>query len=395
MTDVPLPLPPPAAVAPSPPAAHGDARAASISQAGELRSARIESLRALAALAVLVSHVFGVSRSYDGSMYATFWGRALLGGGFGVYVFFALTGYLIFLPFARRLAGGRRVSLAAYARNRAVRVLPLYYVVLVTLLVLREGGGTASQWLRFGFLAQNFWRDSVATVDGPMWSLVVEVHFYVLVPVLAVVLAKVAGPARWRAAAALGALGLASALLRVAFVTGKADADPRLLYNLPTTFLFFVPGMWLALLRTGLDAGTVRLPAAWARPAPWVALAAAGWVTVFWDYRTDPVALPLACLGTVGAVVLPLQPGAVTRMLSWRPLAALGVASYSLYLWHLPILEVLSDRAWAPHGFVPLLGLLTAVSTLAAAASYRLLEAPFLRRRVPWGASDAPKAAGT
>jgi peptidoglycan/LPS O-acetylase OafA/YrhL len=98
-----------------------------VDQAGELRSARIESLRAVAALAVYVGHVFGQANAYDPARTQdTFLDRALLGGGFGVYLFFALSGYLLFLPFARRdYAGGRAVDYRRYAQNRAVRILPL------------------------------------------------------------------------------------------------------------------------------------------------------------------------------------------------------------------------------------------------------------------------------
>src|SRR4051794_25136434 len=75
-----------------------------VQQAGERRSARIESLRALAALGVLFGHAYGWSHNWQG-VYATFRGRVLLSGGFGVFLFFALSGYLLFLPFARATFG--------------------------------------------------------------------------------------------------------------------------------------------------------------------------------------------------------------------------------------------------------------------------------------------------
>src|SRR3954452_2209266 len=100
---------------------------AGVTQAGELRSARIESLRAIAALGVLLGHQFVVS---EGLRFDTYWHKLIMGGGFGVDLFFALTGYLLFWPFARRwLADGPPVNLRRYALNRALRILPLYYVV--------------------------------------------------------------------------------------------------------------------------------------------------------------------------------------------------------------------------------------------------------------------------
>ncbi|MHB1854715.1 MAG: hypothetical protein ACYCS2_06645, partial [Acidimicrobiales bacterium] len=70
-------------------------RAPEVNQAGELRSARVESLRAIAALAVLEGHVYGVSVGFGATAYRSWLHRALLGGGFGVYLFFSLSGYLL------------------------------------------------------------------------------------------------------------------------------------------------------------------------------------------------------------------------------------------------------------------------------------------------------------
>jgi peptidoglycan/LPS O-acetylase OafA/YrhL len=68
--------------------------------------------------------------------------------------------------------------------------------------------------------------------------------------------------------------------------------------------------------------------------------AAALWLVVVRDYRWAPLAV-LPCFLMVGAAVLRLRPGPLVRALEWRPLALVGVASYSLYLWHVPILDAL------------------------------------------------------
>src|SRR4051795_8394648 len=75
---------------------------AEIVQAGERRSTRIESVRAVAALAVLLSHVWLYAHHFGPSSFGSYLGRTIAGGGFGVQLFFALSGYLIFRPFARR-----------------------------------------------------------------------------------------------------------------------------------------------------------------------------------------------------------------------------------------------------------------------------------------------------
>ena len=341
---------------------------AEVTQAGELRSARIESLRAIAALGVLVGHEFVVAR---GLRFDSYLDRVILGGGFGVDLFFALTGYLLFWPFARRLFGdGPRVDLRRYALNRALRILPLYYVVVVVVLVLQEGGGSLGQWARFLTFTETFANGTLLQVDGVVWSLVVELHFYVLLPFLAWALARLARGSLARAALLLLALGAASLLVQAAFVGFGTPRDPILAYALPARFFFFVPGMLLALLR-------LRAPQRLPRADLWLLGAAALWLVVFRDYRWAPLAV-LPCFLMVGAAVLPLRPGPLVRALEWRPLALVGVASYSLYLWHVPILDALGG----PYLKQVLVG--TLVCLAVAFVSYRLVEAPFLRLRKRW-----------
>jgi len=361
-----------------------------VSQAGELRSARIESLRALAALGVMLGHTFGSAHDYEPTqtLGAGYLHRAIFGGGFGVFLFFALSGYLLYWPFAKRdLAGGDAIDLRRYALNRAVRILPLYYAVVVVALLLQPGGGTLGQWWRFLLFAENFSTDTVAKVDGVVWSLVVELHFYLLLPFLALAISWIARRSRGRAALVLVALGGASYLL------GRATVDSGRLwrYSLPTTFWFFIAGMLLAVVRIHWQE---RRP--WWLRGPiassdvWLLAAVGLWLLVFWHYRREPV--PFASALMVGACVLPLRPGYGVRLLEWRPLAAIGVASYSLYLWHVLILQRLTANSVLPNaGFPLLLAIAAPICIGVAIASYRVIEAPFLRLRRRWSASAPPQ----
>jgi peptidoglycan/LPS O-acetylase OafA/YrhL len=362
----------------------------SISQAGELRSTRIEALRGVAALLVLEGHIFGWSRHYEPhAIYGSFFARALLGGGFGVFLFFALSGYLLYWPFARRdFAGGGTVDLGRYARNRALRILPLYYVVVVAVLVLQERFGTFEQWWRMLLFAQSFSNQTVGKIDGPMWSLVVELHFYVLLPLLAWALARVSARSPARGAAALVILGLGS--WGMAELTRGHGLTWR--YSLPVTFVYFVGGMLVAVLRAAGRERLLRLPGVLRSADAWLVAAGALWVVVFWNYRLEAL-MAVAGLLVVGACVLPLRPSALFRVLDTRVLAIVGVASYSLYLWHLPLLEALVRRTWLPRGYWPLLAAATVLSLTVAAISYRIVEAPFLRLRRRWASSSpAPTA---
>jgi peptidoglycan/LPS O-acetylase OafA/YrhL len=344
---------------------------AEVTQAGELRSARIESLRAIAALGVLLGHQFVVA---EGLRFDTYWHKLIMGGGFGVDLFFALTGYLLFWPFARHvIAGGPPVNLRRYALNRALRILPLYYVVVIVLLLVQEGGGTAEQWWRFLTFTETFSDSTLLQVDGVVWSLVVELHFYVLLPFLAWGIGKLARGSAGRAALVVLALGAASLLIQAVFVGFGAPRNQILAYALPAKFYFFVPGMLLALLRLR--------PGGWARLMPradlWLLAAAAAWLVLVTDYDWAPLAV-VPCFLMVGAAILPLRSGPIVRALEWKWLALIGVASYSLYLWHVPILDALGG----PYLKQVLLG--TPIVLAVAFASYNLVEAPFLRLRKRW-----------
>src|SRR4051794_34314556 len=79
------------------------------------------------------------------------------------------------------------------------------------------------------------------------------------------------------------------------------------------------------------------------------------------------------------------------RALDARWLAALGTASYSLYLWHGPIIESLSRASWLHGGFVPLAAVGVIVCCVIALVSYRVVEAPFLRLRRAWSSQRVPE----
>jgi peptidoglycan/LPS O-acetylase OafA/YrhL len=105
------------------------------------------------------------------------------------------------------------------------------------------------------------------------------------------------------------------------------------------------------------------------------------------DGRIDPLMTPAAFL-IVGACVLPLRAGPFVNALQWRPLALLGVASYSLYMWHYPILDALHGTGGI-DGFGALAAVGVAAIVAAAAVSYAVIESPFLRLRRQWARSAA------
>jgi peptidoglycan/LPS O-acetylase OafA/YrhL len=349
----------------------------SVSQAGEQRSARIESLRALAALGVLGGHVYGASHGFAPSVYQGYLHRVVLGGGFGVFLFFALTGYLLFWPFVKEGFRGGRVDLSSYARNRALRILPLYYAVVVILLLAQEHGGSFGQWWRFVTFSENFSHSTIRTVDGVVWSLVIELQFYVLLPLVAWLVLRLARGSLLRVAGLLLAPGLLSLALRLHFVTFASVPDPLWQFSLPTMFFFFVAGMLVAVARLACERRS--LPGS---TDAWLLCSLAVWALVFYRYSWDPLCA-LAAMLMVAACVLPLRPGRLVRALEWKPLAAVGVVSYSLYMWHFPLVVHLTSAGHMLRSFV----LLVPLSLAVACVSYFAIEAPFLRLRRRWAPS--------
>jgi peptidoglycan/LPS O-acetylase OafA/YrhL len=361
-----------------------------ILQAGELRSARVESLRALAALAVMLGHIYGSAHAYGPTIFSSYWHRLLLGGGFGVYLFFVLSGYLLYWPFARHAWGEHGpVSLRRYALNRALRILPLYYAVLIILLIVQNRGGTFHLWWTHALFAESFSYSTLLSIDGVMWSLVSELHFYIALPFIAFGIASLARGSLRRGAVALATLWIASLLLRYLTFLHHPQHSSLLRYQVPSVFSYFGFGMLLALLRLSWEQrrpNWVRGPLA--SSDAWMLAAVPLWLLVIHDYGWELLGGAASFL-IVGACVLPLRKGLLVRALEWRVLAFIGVCSYSLYLWHLPIVAHIWQAGWV-HSFPALFAVAAPLSIGAAIASYLVIESPFLRLRRRWASSSAP-----
>jgi peptidoglycan/LPS O-acetylase OafA/YrhL len=374
---------------------------ASVEQAGEIRSARIESLRALAALGVVIAHAWGTSNGYVPQLtQGSYFDRVIFGGGLGVLLFFALSGYLLFWPFAKRYWGnGRPIDLGRYALNRVLRIMPLYYVVIIAVLLLQKDDPTSKDWILHLTWAENFSRDTIATspnaINGVVWSVVVELHFYLLLPILAWVLAKLAGRSLGRAALILGALAAASFALRwFTFYDaepptriGQEVYNPLVRFSILSTFFFFFAGMSLCFLRIAWEKRPPRLlQTPLGLSGLWVLASAAVWLVIPLNYGREYLAF-IASFLLVGACVLPLRHGILTRGLEWKPLAAIGIVSYSLYLWHIPVITELYPDIVEPSSFPVFLAIALAVCLAWSFASYYLIESPFLRLRRRWGST--------
>lgn len=184
------------------PARTGPRPAPASAPAGPGHLDALDGLRAVAAAAVLITHV-GALTGYVGTGTPASW--VVSRGDVGVPIFFALSGLLLYRPWVvAALSGPQAGPVTGYLRRRALRILPAYWaVVLIALPVLNPGPARhVWSWAQYLLLAQNYdphpwWTGTGATGLAQDWSLVVEVSFYLLLPVLAAALTWLACSA-WR-----------------------------------------------------------------------------------------------------------------------------------------------------------------------------------------------------
>lgn len=385
--------------------------------ASQPRMAAFDGLRAAAALSVLVYHVCIASALTRTGTFAP----VLSELNAGVAVFFVISGCLLYLPYARALRdGGPLPDWRAYANRRALRILPGYWVALTILALGPLAGWVLSpNWWRFYGLAQIYSPETLFGGLGVAWSLCVEVTFYALLPVLALLIARLSR--RWKArsiirvqAAVLATLALVSCAVRYALAGSLTASIPQsgvvLASALPSFLDWFALGMVLALLASVWESGAGTF--AWTRRLGersilcW-AVAAACFVAGALAKHGD-VFLPLAGLDAhvasgLGAalIVLPAvapehahAPHGVVRLLR-HPLALwLGAISYGIYLWHVPVLEAIHGSLTpsplqhsSPAAVAGLLVAVIAGAVAFGAASWYLVEQPakrlFTRKRKP------------
>ena len=287
----------------------------------------------------------------------------------GVTLFFVLSGFLLFRPFVSAVTRGSPLpKFRRYFANRALRILPAYWVILLVVgLVLDaallrgpqgryyEGGMNAGELLLSAAFLQNYSEQTLYTGIAPAWSLAVEVVWYLLLPLLALVAAGAAVRAR-TAAGRTRAVLLPVALMIALAMSGKAaallviDWSTGVERSLWGTADFFAYGMVVAVVGVELEEGRLQLPSWWRRAAAGALVALILLAVVFGVSNLDPgnvrnyaynVAMALACALLLALVVLPDERTSrrppLVRVLDSRVLTAIGVASYSLFLWHEPI----------------------------------------------------------
>lgn len=318
------------------------------------RVSSLTGVRAVAALLVMLTHAAYTTGKYTHGYIGLVWSRAEI----GVPVFFVLSGFLLFSPWVKAAAtGDAPPSVRRYAWHRVRRIMPAYVVTVLAAYLLYHfrtaGPNPGHTWeglFRNLTLTQiytdNYLYSFLHQGLTQMWSLAVEVAFYIALPALAYLLLVVLCRRQWRPGrllAGLGALALLTPAWLILVHTTDFLPDAARLW-LPTYLVWFLGGMFLAALQPlGVRAyGLACIP-----------LAMVCYFIVSTPIGGEPTTSPAelrealvkagfyAVIATLMVAPLALgDRGVYARFLSSRPMVFLGEISYEIFLIHLLTMEL-------------------------------------------------------
>lgn len=352
----------------------------------------IDLLRACAALMVAVFHVL-VLDGWTGSSAGALW-RTFFAGSVGVNLFLVISGFVITLSAYHGWTQSPTHFRWPFMKRRLARLMPLYVLTCAVFvlcvdrsLLAQDGLVQLTHYVAHALMLHNLHPDTHGSINGPSWSIGLEMQFYVLL------ILAIPWLARQRLTVVAGVLCGVTWLYRYAVTLWlPPDTAPILLQvvyttQLPGTLDQFGCGIMLALV-------CVRGPAsarAYLTPGGpnfhlWAGLAVLGLLPAlvyFWPahnpwaltplllgWRTS-LSLGLVCT-LVAAITFP-RPG----LAAFKPFLFLGQISYGIYLWHLPVLLIL-QRRFDLHG-LPLMVAVLGLTLGLAALSWLWLEKPLIQ----------------
>lgn len=354
------------------------------------RTAALDGMRGAAALAVLMYHAWlytlpEVTARHRETVFDAVVHELRL----GLVMFFVLSGFLLYRPWAQAAArGGRGPRLRAYAARRAARIMPAYYLALAgSIALVWPYDGTpgvrlpeAGDLWMFLVFAQNFSEGTLLKLDPPMWTLTIEATFYAALPVLGWLALQRRVPwARYAAPLLLLAIGIAWNWS----IAGR-DLPLTVTKILPAMAPYFAVGMLTAVL---VGDRTLRRRATWALIAAGTMLVVADAVWAALEAQRGSHNLLLHRVrdlpGAIGfAAIIGAMATAATRrrVLGSRPLAYCGEISYGIYLWHVPLLLFARGNGFLPLDTLPAMLMVIGPSLAIAAASWHWVERPVIER---------------
>jgi peptidoglycan/LPS O-acetylase OafA/YrhL len=355
----------------------------------------VDLLRGFAALSVLVYHVIEIRHWVDfPTSGPLLWFRA---GWMGVDLFFVISGFVISLSAFAGINRNSNGSFRSRFFNRRIRrIVPLHYLTLLVVVVFVNPGLLFEKPLPNIFshllFVHNLFPQWHSAINGPNWSLAVEMQFYVLVAIIAPWL-RLANP--WTIMIAMIGVSWSWRFAATSYLGVAPETEPHKLFLVTTQ----LPGMLdefaigIGLARLVSSTYWPRMARVFSLPIPAFGLAAlvsallfmafsvywpnAGYWDSVWMVTFFRTLLGLAFGGVVLFVCVVTFPPIVNALLA--PLRYLGRISFGIYLWHLPVLLSLGEIGWLSP--IKALAYATLLTLVLAAASWHTFEMQFLTKR--------------
>jgi peptidoglycan/LPS O-acetylase OafA/YrhL len=307
---------------------------------------------------------------------------ALLSLGYiGVEIFFAISGFCLAYPILK--AGWGETDWMLYAKRRLLRIVPTYWIAFALLAVTV---GEHPRSLRYALEGMFFFNTQV---NASFWTLCVEARWYILLPILIWILFRFG----WGVLLSLSLVACISSKILFRFDEPVLRWLNDSLGVLPYFLLAFVLGIATAWLFLQQNSGSSIIKTL-IRNVRVVTVLAIVVVLIFTpklpgsDFFPFSRLLPASLLG-FSLVLLALFDPFISRVLSWRPLTAIGVASYSIYLIHEPIVHalfaVLHTSIWPQYlQFIFYQFAVLPFCVVVGSGFYLLAERPFVILGQQW-----------
>lgn len=355
------------------------------------RAAGLDGLRGIAALCVFLVHIW-IYTHPSRPPREDFWDYLTFELRLSVVFFFVLSGFLLFRDFARAaVRGGAPPDWRGYGARRVARIAPAYYVALGGAVLLLWGSGTegfrpiAPEELGlFAAFAQNYSADTLLRFNPVLWTLALEVAFYLSLPFLGMLAYRLGGVRR----TALLLAGLIAAGIVWNALVYYGGWSSVAAYALPSYLPYFALGMMLSLaLESGL-ARNGRRPAIGAGASAALVLGGFALVAIdgYWHASTRAPGLDAgigifqdlpAAFGFAAVIAgAAFGRGPAVAWARFRPFVGVGVVSYGFYLWHVPLILLVKRLGLLPHSFFAAVAVALPVALGVAAASWHLMEKP-------------------
>ena len=355
------------------------------------RAAGLDGLRGVAALCVFLVHIW-IYTHPSRPPRQDFWDYLTFELRLSVVFFFVLSGFLLFRDFARAtVRRDRPADWRGYGARRVARIAPAYYIALGGAVLLLWGAGTegfrpigTEDLGLFAAFSQNYSTDTLLRFNPVLWTLALEVAFYLSLPFLGAIAYRLGGVRR----TALLLAGLIAAGVVWNALVYYGEWSNVAAYALPSYIPYFALGMMLSLaLESGL-ARRGRRPevGAWTS----VALVTGGFALVaidgYWHATTRAPGLDdgigifqdlPAAFGFAAVIAgAAFGRGPAVAWTRFRPIVGVGIVSYGFYLWHVPLILFIKRLGLLPESFFAAVAVALPVALSVAAASWHLMEKP-------------------